>query len=59
MPYGDNVDPSKHPTVGQMVTLELQTYPDGALLVVHMNHDGPGMSFCSVNEGNNVQRMCY
>ena len=58
-PYGDIVHPSRHPTVGQTVTLEFQTHPDGALLVVHMYHDGPGMSFCSANEGNNVQGMFY
>jgi hypothetical protein len=60
-PNGD-FDLSQYPGVGHTVTLELQRYPDGNLLVVEIVRDEWTLHVCSVDdEGNvpNVQTMCY
>ena len=58
IPYGD-IDLSQYPGVGHTVTMELQSYPDGDLLVVEIYHDEWTLYVCSVDDEDNVQNMCY
>ena len=55
-PHGDA---SGYSEVGDTITLEVQSYPEGDLLVVVISDPSTPLYLCAVGNDTNVQNLCY